>query len=80
MTEYRLRIRNKLTGLVLHPDENADHCVVCDKPIMWRIHYRGRVSDMVNIARAKDAAYSWLGLTEGGQRHEVKWEYLAGSS
>lgn len=28
-------------------------------PNMWRINHRGRISDMVNITRAKDAALSW---------------------
>ena len=28
-------------------------------PGMWRIHANGRISDMVNLSRAKDSAMSW---------------------
>jgi hypothetical protein len=52
MIEWRLRIGTKLTGLVLKPDP--------DYPQLWRIHYKGQVSDMVNLSRAKEAARSWL--------------------
>jgi hypothetical protein len=44
----KLYIGNKATGIELHQD--AKH------PAMWRIHKNGRISDMVNLTRAKDAA------------------------
>ena len=28
-------------------------------PNMWRICHRGRISDMVNLTRAKDAGLTW---------------------
>jgi hypothetical protein len=35
---------------------------------MWRISHRGRLSDMVNLTRAKDAGLSWaLGDLNRGQ-------------
>jgi hypothetical protein len=36
-------------------------CVIPDAvhPNMWRISCAGRLSDMVNLARAKDAALTW---------------------
>jgi len=51
-TEYRLKIGNRLTGLVVRPDS--------EYPQLYRIHYKGQVSDMVNLSRAKDAAVSWV--------------------
>jgi len=38
---------------------------------MWRISHRGRLSDMVNLTRAKDAALTWaLGdLNRGQESH-----------
>ena len=46
-----LVIGNKKTNLMVEPDATY--------PQMWRIRYKGEVSDMVNLARAKDAAISW---------------------
>jgi hypothetical protein len=61
--EWRLFLRNKFTCLTVCPDEKY--------PGMFRIHRDGRPpSDMVNLARAKDAAVSWArprGLSGGEQ-------------
>ena len=51
MQELRLKLFNRQTGLVLRPDS--------DYPELWRIHYQDRISDMVNLSRAKDAALLW---------------------
>ena len=65
---WHLRIGGKPTGLVLHQDNRY--------PNMWRIHYRGMVSDMVNLARAKDAAFGWLELPpkRGQAALHMKWK------
>jgi hypothetical protein len=58
-----LYIGRRDTGITVCPD--ARH------PNMWRIRHRdGRLSDIVNLARAKDAALDWAlrgrgGLTNG---------------
>jgi hypothetical protein len=44
----RLCHDNRLTGIELIPDSKY--------PGMWRIKYKDTISDMVNRARAKDAA------------------------
>jgi hypothetical protein len=45
----RLKIRNRLFGYSIIPDEKY--------PGMWRVKYPdGQLSDMVNRTRAKDAA------------------------
>src|SRR5262249_42977166 len=59
MSEWRLSIGNRFTGLVVCPDPKW--------PSMWRIHYGGRISEMVNLPRAKDAAINWV----GGQRYPL---------
>jgi hypothetical protein len=65
---YRLRLGGKLTGLEVKPDAKY--------PQMWRIHYQGKVSDMVNLSRAKDAAITWLALPpKRGREHlHIKWD------
>jgi hypothetical protein len=67
MTGYRLRAGDKLTGAEVLPDGRY--------PGMWRIHYEGRVSDMVNLSRAKDAARN-LGAPGNGWSSSLhlKWE------
>jgi hypothetical protein len=43
---------------------------------MWRIHAPdGRVSDMVNLSRAKDAARSWAFPRGIGGSEVVRWDY-----
>ena len=56
-----LCIGSKATGISVRSDR--------DWPGMWRIHVsNGRVSDMVNLSRAKDAAPTWVRGLVGGQR------------
>jgi hypothetical protein len=62
-----LYIGRKKTGIGIRPDAVW--------PKMWRIHQGDRVSDMVNISRAKDAAISWALAGRGGlkQGEVVSW-------
>jgi hypothetical protein len=58
-----LHIGRRLTDVSLHPDGG-----------LWRIHQAGRVSDIVNLPRAKEAGISWarprgLGATEVARWH-----------
>jgi hypothetical protein len=46
--EYALYLGRKSTGITVCPDPYW--------PGMWRVHRDGRISDMVNLSRAKDAA------------------------
>jgi hypothetical protein len=65
MVEHRLYCDNKFTGVVVRQDGNY--------PSMWRIHVAdGRVSDMVNLPRAKDAALTWAATGQRADRH--KWK------
>jgi hypothetical protein len=48
---YDLYIGRKRTDVSIEPDATW--------PGMWRIRQGERVSDMVNMARAKDAAITW---------------------
>ena len=48
---FDLYIGRKATGVSIRPDETWRG--------VWRIHQGANVSDMVNIARAKEAAISW---------------------
>src|SRR5262249_61186938 len=66
MIEWRLSIGNRFTGLVVCPDPKW--------PSMWRIHYGGRISDMVNLVRAKDAAIGWVRAEGQGGAKGVRWE------
>ena len=66
MIEWRLSIGNRFTGLVVRPDPQW--------PNMWRIHYNGRISDMVNLVRAKDAAISWVRAEGQGGGKGIRWE------
>ena len=43
---------------------------------MWRISHRGRLSDMANLTRAKDAGLTWaLGDLNRGQESPVEAPY-----
>jgi hypothetical protein len=56
-----LYIGGKFTGVSLEPDTKW--------PSMWRVRMGERLSDMVNLTRAKDAAIIWArprGLGGGG--------------
>jgi hypothetical protein len=41
---------------------------------MWRIHYQGKVSDMVNLSRAKDAAVVWVRPKGLGGSEIAHWD------
>jgi hypothetical protein len=58
----KLYIGTKFTGITIEPDSNW--------PGMWRIQNKGHVSDMVNLARAKDAAITWAHPT---RKDVVSW-------
>jgi len=64
---WRLFIGAQFTGLTVRPDERW--------PKMWRIHYQGRTSDMVNLSRAKDAAISWVRSKGLGGGTVANWDY-----
>ena len=64
---WHLRIGKKMTGLVLRQDDHY--------PGMWRIFYRGMVSDMVNLTRAKDAAIGWVRPYGPGSGTVVHWRW-----
>ena len=60
MISYNLTAGRKSTGISVEPDPIW--------PQMWRIHQGTRVSDMVNLTRAKDAAISWaIDQARGGR-------------
>jgi hypothetical protein len=67
MGEWQLKIGNRKTGLVIRPDQRYAN--------MWRIHYQGDISDMVNLVRAKDAAIAFVRLKGLGGSEIAKWEY-----
>lgn len=49
--EWKLYIGTRFTGVTVVPDDRW--------PEMWRVRHEGRLSDIVNLTRAKDAALSW---------------------
>jgi hypothetical protein len=58
---HQLYTGSKFTGVSLEPDAKW--------PDMWRIRMGERLSDLVNLTRAKDAAITWArprGLGGGG--------------
>lgn len=61
---YELYVGNRRPGIVVTPDPKW--------PKMWRIHQGGRVSDMVNLSRAKDAAVARMNL---GGTEVARWSY-----
>jgi len=64
MTKLYLGI--KFTGITVQPDEKY--------PDMYRVHWPDRPpSDMVNLARAKDAAMRWAGREGGETAKRLKW-------
>lgn len=62
----RLYIAGKSTGILLRTDPAW--------PTMWRIHHADRVSDMVNLARAKDAAIAWARPRGLGGNEAIRWD------
>ena len=72
MTEYRLYLGSKNTGIVVREDPKYPG-------IMWRVHWPDRpVSDMVNLARAKDAAMRWATRGGGKQPRDLNWKARTG--
>jgi hypothetical protein len=71
-----LHIGRQLTGFTVRPDAVW--------PGMWRVHAAdGRVSDMINSHRAKDAALAWARPRGLGGNETVHWDRemdAAGSS
>jgi hypothetical protein len=63
--EWHLRIGNQLMDITIRQDDQY--------PQLWRIHYRGTVSDMVNLPRAKEAALSWVRPRGLGGSETAKW-------
>jgi hypothetical protein len=68
MVALGLHIGNSATGVALRPDARW--------PGMWRVHARdGRVSDKVNLTRAKDAAVAWARPRGLGGDEVVHWHH-----
>jgi len=66
MIELRLFIGTKFTGIIVRQDAKY--------PTMYRIHWPDRApSDMVNLARAKDAAMRWAGREGGTSAKGLNW-------
>jgi hypothetical protein len=65
LMEWQLFIGPKFTGLTVCPDERY--------PRMWRIHFGDRVSDMVNLSRARDAAIVWARPRGLGGGEVARW-------
>jgi hypothetical protein len=66
MTEQRLYIGTRFTGVAVRPDSQW--------PSMWRIHHGDQVSDMVNLTRAKDAAVMWACPRGLGGSGVARWD------
>jgi hypothetical protein len=64
---YDLHIGRKRTGVSIKPDSVW--------PKMWRIHQSDCVSDMVNLARAKDAAIGWARPRGLGPSEIARWHH-----
>lgn len=67
MTEYTLFIGNRDTGIKVIPDSTH--------PEMWRVRDRdGRLSDIVNLTRAKEASLSWAFPRGIAGRGRAEWK------
>jgi hypothetical protein len=64
--ELRLYIGKAFTGVTVVPDDRW--------PDMWRVCKDGVKSDMVNLARAKDASITWALPRRPGGGEIVHWE------
>jgi hypothetical protein len=64
--DMRLYIGQGPTDIFVRPDDRY--------PGMWRVHGHGRVSDMVNLTRAKDAAIAWARPDGQGTPKHISWE------
>jgi len=68
VSEQRLYIGSRFTGFAVRPDTQW--------PSMWRVHGPdGRVSDIVNLTRAKDAAVTWARPRGLGGDETVRWHH-----
>jgi len=73
MSRWLLQIGSRQSGFFVCPDETY--------PTMWRIHAPdGRISDMVNLSRAKDAAIAWAKPRGLGGTEIARWSYRETSS
>ena len=63
---WRLYINERFTGVTVRSDSRY--------PNMWRIHAGGRVSDMVNLSRARDAAITWARPRGLGGKEAIHWK------
>jgi hypothetical protein len=64
--QLRLYIGSRFTGVTVVPDDKW--------PGMWRVRNRDHLSDMVNLARAKDAALCWARPRGLGGGEMVRWD------
>jgi hypothetical protein len=64
--QLELMVGRRKAGVSVRPDS--------EWPGMWRVHQGDRVSDMVNLARAKEAAIGWATPKAGGFGDKVlRW-------
>ena len=66
LSTIRLYIAGKSTGVTIRTAPAW--------PTMWRVHHGDRVSDMVNLVRAKDAAIAWARPRGLGGKEIVRWD------
>jgi hypothetical protein len=68
VTEYlELYIGRRKTSVSVRPD--------FEWPGIWRVHDGDRVSDMVNLSRAKDAAITWARPRGLGSDEVARWRH-----
>jgi hypothetical protein len=67
MSSIDLHIGRRTTGVSVSPDPV--------RAKMWRIHHGDRVSDIVNLTRAKDAAITWARPRGLGQAEVAHWHH-----
>jgi hypothetical protein len=65
--ELRLHIGKRFTGIAVVPDDRWAG--------MWRVRNGEHLSDMVNLARAKDAAVYWARPRGLGGEEKVRWDH-----
>lgn len=65
MAEYQLHIGRQKPGVSIRPDLAWRG--------MWRVHQGDRVSDIVNLSRAKDAAITWARPRGLGSGAVARW-------
>jgi hypothetical protein len=65
MIEWSLKIGNKVQDVVVRQDAKY--------PQMWRLHRGGKISDMVNLTRAKDAALGIARPRGLGGKETICW-------